>query len=328
VRAFVTGATGFIGGRLARPLRERGDEVVALVREPGRAGALAGLGCDLVEGDLSDRARLAEAMGGAGAVFHLAALYKVGVRRAEAAEMREINVRGTENVLDAAVDAGVPRIVYVSTVNAFGNTKRAVVDESYVRPPGEYVSAYDETKHLAHVAAAERTARGAPILVAMPGVVYGPGDPSQIGGQIRDAMRGRLRYVSFPTLGFNAVHVDDLVAGILLVHDRGRIGEAYVLGGELSTMRDLIAKAAHAAGRRPPRVTMPTALVRLSAPLAPALGPRLGLPPNLRELVSASHDVTYWAKDDKARSELGYQPRGLDAGLQATWAEPAGTQPL
>ncbi len=149
MRAFVTGATGFLGGRLVRLLGERGDEVVALVRDRGRAGELD---AELVEGDLSDRARVAAQMRGADAVFHLAADYKVGIPKSEPAAMIDTNVRGTENVLDAAVDASVPRIVHVSTVNAFGNTRGRVVDESYERPGGDYVSAYDETKHLAHVA--------------------------------------------------------------------------------------------------------------------------------------------------------------------------------
>jgi nucleoside-diphosphate-sugar epimerase len=230
--------------------------------------------------------------------------------------MRAANVAGTERVLDAAIEAGVARIVYVSTANVFGNTKGAVVDETYRRVPGEFVSAYDETKYLAHRAASERIARGAPIVIAVPGVVYGPGDTSQIGDQIRRAQAGTLRYVSFPTLGFNAVHVDDVVAGLLLVHERGRVGESYVLGGELSTMRDLIAEAARAAGRKPPRLTMPTALVLAAAPLGPLVGPLLGQPPNLRELVRASHRVTYWASDAKARSELGYSPRDLETGLR------------
>jgi nucleoside-diphosphate-sugar epimerase len=144
--------------------------------------------------------------------------------------MRATNVAGTERVLDAAIDAGVTRIVYVSTANVFGDTKGAVVDETYLRPPGEFVSAYDKTKYLAHRAATERAVRGAPIVIAVPGAVYGPGDTSQIGEQVRRAQAGTLRYASFPTLGFNAVHVDDLVAGLLLVHERGRIGHSYVLG--------------------------------------------------------------------------------------------------
>jgi nucleoside-diphosphate-sugar epimerase len=230
--------------------------------------------------------------------------------------MHAVNVGGTERVLDAAIGAGVSRIVYVSTANAFGNTKRVVVDEGYERPPGEFVSAYDETKYLAHLVAEDRIAQGAPILIALPGVVYGPGDTSQIGAQVRRAQAGKLLYVAFPTLGFNAVHVDDVVAGLLLVHDRGRVGESYVLGGELSTMREMIDKAARAAGRTPPRLTMPTALVRAIAPFGRFIGPLFGQPANLRELVSASHDVTYWASDEKARRELGYEPRDLETGLR------------
>jgi nucleoside-diphosphate-sugar epimerase len=321
VRAFVTGATGFVGGRLARALRERGDEVVALVRTPARAGALAELGCELVEGDLDSTEAIRGGVEGCAAAFHVAAAYRIGIPASEVPAMHAANVGGTERVLDAAIGARVARIVYVSTANAFGNTKRVVVDETYERPAGEFVSAYDETKYLAHLVAEDRIARGAPILIAQPGVVYGPGDTSQIGAQVRQAQAGTLRYVSFPTLGFNAAYVDDVVAGLLLVHDRGRIGESYVLGGELSTMRELIGKAARAAGRKPPRLTMPTALVRAMAPLGHLVGPLFRQPPNLRELVSASHEVTYWASDAKARRELGYAPRDLEPGLRELAAE-------
>jgi nucleoside-diphosphate-sugar epimerase len=323
VRALVTGATGFVGGRLARALRERGDDVVALVRAPAKAGRLRALGCELAEGDLSSQERLREALAGCDAAFHVAALYRVGIPASERAAMFDANVRGTERVLDAAVEARVARVVYVSTINVFGDTKGIVVDETYERLRHEFVSFYDETKYLAHRAAKERAEGGAPIVIAQPGVVYGPGDTSQLGGQIAAAQRGTLRYVSFPRLGFNAGHVDDIVSGLLLLLDRGRIGEAYVLGGELSTMRQLIAQAAAAAGRRPPRLTMPTALVRLAAPLGGVVGPLLGQPPNLRELVSASDGVTYWATDAKARREVGYTARDLESGLRATFAAAA-----
>jgi nucleoside-diphosphate-sugar epimerase len=317
VRAFLTGGSGFLGGRLAAALVARGDGVVALVRSPARADPP---GAELVEGNLSDRAALDRAMGGCAAVFHLAADYRVGIPRSERPAMWETNVVGTENVLDTAVDAGVARIVYVSTVNAFGNTRGVVVDESYRRPPGEYVSAYDETKHLAHRAAEERIAAGAPIVIVQPGVVYGPGDRSTVGGQTARAAVGKLPYVSFPGLGMNAVFVDDVVDGILLAHDRGRLGESYVLGGEITTMRALIETAAQVGGRRPPGLTLPTWLVRPLVPIGPLVGRLTGTPPNLGELISASDGVTYWATDDKARRELGYAPRGLREGLELTFA--------
>jgi nucleoside-diphosphate-sugar epimerase len=318
VRIFLTGATGFIGSRLAAVLRERGDDVRALVRSPAKSDALRELGCELVAGDLL--AVEAGMLEGCDAAVHSAAVYRVGVAASQAADMREVNVGGTERVLDAATAAGVGRIVYVSTVNGFGDTRGAVVDESYVRPAGSFVSAYDETKWEAHEAARRRIEVGAPIVVAMPGLVYGPGDTSQMGEQIRSAMAGKLPYLSFPTLGVNAVYVDDVVQGILLALAAGRIGEDYVLGGELTRARDLIAAAAQAAGRRPPRFSLPTSLIRLTGPLGRTrLGPTLGVPPNVAELIAATDGVTYWASDEKARTELGYAPRSLAAGMAETF---------
>jgi dihydroflavonol-4-reductase len=227
-----------------------------------------------------------------------------------------VNVAGTERVLDAAIEAGVPRIVHVSTTNIFGNTRGAVVEDGYERRGGEFVSYYDETKYRAHLAAEERARRGAPVVIAAPGVVYGPGDTSQLGEQLRLAARGKLRFLSFPTLGISAVHVDDAVDGIVRVLDRGRPGETYVLGGEWTTMRDAVAAAARAGGQEPPGLVMPTWAITLAAPFGRVLGPLLGQPPHLRELVTASHGVTYWASDAKARQELGYAPRRLEEGVR------------
>jgi nucleoside-diphosphate-sugar epimerase len=109
--------------------------------------------------------------------------------------------------------------------------------------------------------------------------------------------------------------VDDVADGILLAHERGRPGESYVLGGEITTLDDMIDVTARLSGRRPPRLRLPTSLVKLAVPLGPLVGRAMGTGPNLRELISASDGVTYWARDDKARRELGYSPRGLEAGL-------------
>ena len=313
MRAFVTGATGFLGGRLVAKLRERGDDVVALARDMVRA---RGLNAELVQGDLSSRDRLADQMRGCDAVFHLAAIYKVGIPASQRPAMYDANVRGTENVLDAAVDAGVARTVYVSTINAFGNTRGAVLDESAGRVDPRYVSYYDETKHLAHRAAEERIARGAPIVIVQPGAIYGPGDHSELGAQLEQARTGKLRFLALAGVGVNAVHVDDAATGILLACDRGRTGERYVLGGEITTLRHMIETVSRLAGRRPPRLELPARLVRLAIPLGPLVGRVMGTGPNLRELISASNGVTYWATDEKARRELGYAPRGLEDGLR------------
>src|SRR5512145_2079997 len=116
MKAFVTGGTGFIGGRLIRRLRDRGDDVVALVRSPAKAADLRDLGVELVQGDLSSDQAIRNGVRGCDAVFHVGAVYKVGIPASEREDMWDSNVRGTERVLDAAIEAGVPRIVYVSTV--------------------------------------------------------------------------------------------------------------------------------------------------------------------------------------------------------------------
>jgi nucleoside-diphosphate-sugar epimerase len=319
MKVFLTGGTGFIGGAVARLLRERGDDVVALVRTPARATALADLGVTLVPGTVSDPAAVAAGLDGADAAIHGAAVYEVGIPASRRPAMYDANVTGTRTVLAAALDAGTPKVVYVSTVAAFGDTGGVVVDETHEHP-GRYTSYYDETKHLAHQEARRQVAAGLPLVVVQPGAVYGPGDHSVVGGLILKAAKGRAGPVAFASMGLNAVHRDDVAAGILLALDSGRVGEAYVLGGEITTLGDILATAARAAGRHAPRLTMPTALVKAVAPFGALLGPVMGLPPNIRELVSTSDGVTFWATDGKARAELGYAPRDLATGLRDTLA--------
>jgi dihydroflavonol-4-reductase len=319
MRAFVTGATGFIGAHVARQLSERGDQVVALVRSPDKATDLREQGAELIEGDLSDVDAIKRGVDGAEAVFHIGAVYKVGIPKKERPGMHDANVGGTERVLDAAHEAGVPRIVYVSTVNVFGNTEGQVVDESFRRDESKgFLSYYDETKYRSHQVAEDRIGRGYPIVVAQPGAVYGPGDHSEVGNVIDQVSKGKLRAKAFPDMGMMLGYVEDIADGVLLAFDKGEVGESYVLAGEKATMDDIITRTARLAGRKPPGMTMPTGVIKASAPLGPLVGPALGFPPNVKELVSTSDGVTYWATDDKARRELGFQPRDLDTGLRQT----------
>ena len=320
MKAFVTGGTGFIGERLVKALRARGDDVVCLVRRPEKAAALEALGCEIVEGGLSDDAAIERGVMGADAVFHVAADYRIGIKAEKHASMQASNIGGTTTVIDAAHAAGVKRIVYVSTIAVFGNTHGEIVDEAYEHPAEKFGSEYERTKYEAHKIAKERAANGAPVVIVQPGGVYGPGDKSSTGTILKQAAQGKLPAVSFPDLGFNMVHVDDVVDGILLAHDKGRVGESYVLGGEITTMRKAVDKAAAAAGRKPPRLNLPTPLIKAMVPLAPIVTKAMGLGPNMRELISTSDGVTYWASDAKAREELGYAPRDMDAGMPETVA--------
>ena len=319
MRVFVTGGTGFIGGHVARRLRERGDDVRALVRSPEKGAALTELGCELVPGTLSNKDAIRGGMEGCDAAIHGAAVYEVGIPESEHQAMYEANVIGTDNVLRAALETKLGKVVYISTVGAFGNTKGQVVDETYQHPGTGYTSYYEETKVEAHRLAKRLIAEeGLPCVIVQPGGVYGPDDHSALGRQMNQFLAGRMPLLAFPELGFNMVHVDDVAAGVLLALDRGKAGEAYVLGGQITTMRELIQTLAQVAGKKPPKRALPTGLMKAMTPLGPIVGKAMNQGPNLRELINSADNVTFWAKHDKAMAELDYSPRGLEQGLRDT----------
>ncbi|HEU5205126.1 MAG TPA: NAD-dependent epimerase/dehydratase family protein, partial [Candidatus Limnocylindrales bacterium] len=313
MRVFVTGGAGFIGRSVCRQLRDRGDEVVAVVRDPGQATELEDIGCEVRAGDLSSPEALAGGMRTCDGAIHLAGSYKVGIPASERPRMYDANVGATHRVLEAAIATGVPRIIHVSTVNAFGNTRGKIVDETYRRDVTKgFVSYYDETKYLAHVAARELADGGAPILIAMPGVTYGPGDHSAAGNQLRQAFDGQLRVAGLTDVGVSPAHVDDVAAAIVAMLNQGRVGEAYILAGRNMRMSEAIEIAAKVGGHAPPRITVPMGLLRAVARLGP-VGSKLAGQPNFAEVVSAADGVTYWASSAKASLKLGYAPRDLEA---------------
>jgi nucleoside-diphosphate-sugar epimerase len=346
VRVFLTGGTGFIGGVLARLLRERGDTVVALVRDPPRAAALpgagpagpgpadpgpaapglprpglegtglAGPGIELASGDLADEGAIRAAMSGCDAVVHAAAMCAVGIPESGRPAMYRANVLGTDRILRVAEEVGVDRVVHLSGVTALGDTGGKIVDETH-QHSGRYVSYYDETKHLAHEIARRASTDGQDVVIAMPGAVYGPGDRSLIGDLLQRFVAGRLPVLALADAGVTAVHRDDAAAGIIACLDEGVSGESYVLGGDITTVRAMVGMLADAMGRRAPRLTVPTGLLRLASPFGHRLARVLGLPPNLAETITAADGVTYWASHAKAVERFGYAPRSLAEGLRA-----------
>ncbi len=318
MKVFVTGGTGFIGGEVVRQLRDRGDEVVCLVRNPAKATAVVELGCETVAGDLGDIEAIRNGMEGCDAVIHAAAIYEVGIPASQRQAMRDANVGGTERVLGAALDAKIPKVVYVSTVGIFGNTGGKVVDESYEHPGKDFTSCYEETKWEAHQVAKRLIAEGLPCVIVQPGGVYGPGDTSSIGELLNQFLAGKMPLLPFPELGICLSHVEDIAAGIVLGLDKGKPGEAYVISGPATTVREAIETVAKVTGRKAPKHAIPVPLMKAMIPIGPLVGKMMGQPPNLRELISSADGVTFWASYDKAERELGYEPRGLEEGLRAT----------
>jgi dihydroflavonol-4-reductase len=319
VKVFVTGGTGFIGGEIVRQLRDRGDEVVCLVRTPSKATKLRGLGCELTSGSLSDEAAIRRGMHGCDAVIHAAAMYEVGIPAKQRPAMWEANVAGTEQVMKAALEEKVPRIVYVSTVGIFGNTHRQVVDESYKNPETDFTSYYEETKLEAHKLVQRMIdEQELPTIIVQPGGVYGPGDTSQVADLLEQFFAGKLPLLPFPELGICMSHVEDIACGVLLALHRGGLGETYVISGPATTMREAIETVARVSGRKAPKRDLPTVLMKAMVPIGPVVGKIMGQPPNLRELISSADGVTFWASYDKAQRELGYSPRGLEVGLRQT----------
>jgi nucleoside-diphosphate-sugar epimerase len=317
MRIFMTGAAGFIGGGVARHLVGRGDELTAIVRDARRAGALSDLGATVVEDDLSNVDRLADAIRHADpdAVIHAAGRYRTGIRRTERGPMWEANIGSTTRLLDAAEAAKVKRIVYVSTVNVFGNTHGVIVDEAYRRDLAEgFLTWYDETKYGAHEVALQRVAGGAPVVIAMPSQVIGPGDHTEYGEQLRLAHDGKLPYVAAASMGIAPAYVDDTAAGIVAILDLGEIGQSYVLAGECIRHADGLALAAAAGGRKLPGLRLPDGLVRAMVPIGPLLGFS-----NAAETASASLGVTYWASSKRAEDELGWTRRGAADAIADTF---------
>lgn len=313
-RYFVTGATGFIGGELAKQLIGRGHQVVALVRSPEKAALLNTLGVELHAGDITERASLHAPMQGVDGVFHVAAWYKVGV---DGADAERINVGGTRNVLEAARDLGVPRVVYTSTVGVFGDTHGKMVDETYFAR-GPFLTEYDRTKWVAHYEVALPLARGGlPLVIVMPGLVYGPGDTSGVHSALVQLLRGRL-FMTPTRVSFSWGYVEDTAQGLRLAMERGRPGESYLLTGPAHTFQDAFDLAAKLAGRRPPLIHPTPRMMRAAASLSATLERlnfRGGFPAETLRLMAGT---TWIGSSAKAERELGFTTRPLDEGWRHT----------
>lgn len=323
MKAFVTGGSGFIGQRVVRKLLARGYDVYALARTEASAAVLTAMGATAVPGDITDIASMRAGMKGSDVVFHIAAWYKLGSPDWMKAET--INVSGTRKALRLAHELGVPKIVYTSTVGVFGDTHGELVDETYFQD-GPFLTEYNRTKWLAHYkVAVPLIEKGAPIIIVMPGAVYGPGDTSFVANMMRLFYRG-LPAVPGPDLTFTYAHVDDVAEGHILAAEKGKIGESYILAGPAIPLGEMVDFWAHLTGKRAPGLRIPSEFLRPFAPLMGALESIVPLPPIFSREAIASLGATYMARSDKARAQLGWQTRPLQTGMLETFDWIAATE--
>jgi dihydroflavonol-4-reductase len=325
MKAFITGGTGFIGRYVVRLLVQRGDQVYALARSDHGAGVISRLGAIPVPGDITDRESMREAMRGSDMVFHIAAIYDF--TPGALAQAEAINVGGTRNVLELAYELDIPRIIYTSSLAVFGDTRGELPDETYYTE-GPFPSEYDRTKWKAHYEiAVPLIEQGAPIIIVMPGQVYGPGDNSWLGEMMRLFYRGLLPALPGPETVITLAHAGDIAEGHLLAAEKGRLGESYILAGPAVPLGEMVEFWSQLTGKPAPVIRIPARLARGVAPVAGRVQPALSLPSVFSEALFAILGVTYTGRSDKARAELGWRPRPLQSGMMETFEWIAATEP-
>lgn len=324
MKVFLTGGTGFIGLPLAGALLKRGWDVSVLVRKPENreAQTLARRGATLVRGDVTDPASLVAPTRGMDIVINNAGWYALGIGGKEAeARMQAINVDGACNVLQAALDAGVPRIVHVSTIMAWGETGETVRDETYTRqvPP---VTPYERTKTEAHAMAESLQKQGAPLMIACPAAVMGPGDHTTWGDLIRLYVRGLHPPMGmFADYGRAVVHVDDCAEGIAAVAEKGKPGETYILSGGNATYREIFAILNETPGGMRVRFYLPDLMAKPFCWAAEPVERLLGLPITFSAEMAQAGTSRYFYSGAKAERELGVTFRDVRQTLLDTAAE-------
>jgi dihydroflavonol-4-reductase len=311
----VTGASGFVGSAVARALQARGARLRLLVRASSPRKNLEGLDAEVVVGDMREPAALALAMRGVRHLFHVAADYRLWARSPE--EIVHNNLAGARTVMTAALDAGVERIVYTSSVATLGfPDDGAASDETFRLPPEEAIGAYKRSKVVAE-REVERLAaeKDLPVVIVSPSTPIGPRDvkPTPTGRIIVEAARGRMP--AFLDTGLNLVHVDDVAAGHLLALEKGRQGETYILGGQDVSLGRMLADIAALSGRRAPTLSLPRAPLYPLAIATEALAHLTGKEPFLtRDALKMSRHHMFFSSA-KATRELGYTARPYGQGL-------------
>lgn len=321
----VTGASGHVGANLVRTLLAQGRRVRVLIHEESQA--LMGLDVERIAGDVRDPAALDRAFAGARAVFHLAA--RISISGDHGGRVQAVNATGTRNVVAACRRAGAARLVHFSSIHAFSPLPAGPIDETRALNDVPDALAYERSKVEGERAVLAGVAEGLDAVIVNPTAILGPHDyrPSPMGTVLLDLYRRR-----FPALvdgGFNWVDVRDVVAGALAAEQKGRRGERYILSGRWTTFAELAALVSDITRVPTPRMVTPMWLARVGAGVTEIYGRVTGAP--VRFTGESLKALRHWREVscDKARRELGYEPRPLHDTVADTfsWFHEAGVIP-
>lgn len=318
-KVFVTGATGFIGEKLCLQLLERGYGVHAIVRGVKRAQHLAELGVVLFDGDLSSVDKLREAMRGCELVIHGAAY--AAAWNADPQAFFKANTEGTVNVLEAAKQEGVERVLFVSTAGTIGPSFGSPINEATIRKV-DFFNEYESSKAMAETWALKYALEGMDVVIALPTRVFGPGPLEKNNGFVLLIHKYVVKkWVFVPGNGKgrgNYVYVDDLVEGLILALEKGEKGEKYLLGAENVSYADFFEMVREAHGKRHPIIKLPLWVIFFIARIQGQMANTFGRPPFVT-IKWARRYLVDWEMDcEKARRELGFNPRPVKEGIQET----------
>ena len=310
----VTGASGFLGSHVARQLVARGDDVRVLMRPSSTNRAVADLSLEYVTGDLRDPASLERAMAGIKTVFHVAADYRLWARKSR--DIYDSNVGGTKNLLDAAKRAGVEKFIYTSTVATIAVDRPELPTEETDARLEEMVGHYKRSKWMAEREALSAAKNGLPVIVAMPTTPVGPGDwkPTPTGKIVVDFLNGKLP--GYVETGLNFVGAEECAAGHLLVAEKGKVGERYLLGGENLTLKQMLDVLSKITGLRAPAWKIPHSLALGVAYMSTAFSRLIGGEPQIpvEGVKIARHKM--FVDCSRAQRELGFQSGSVAAALE------------
>jgi dihydroflavonol-4-reductase len=308
----VTGASGFIGWHVARLLAEKGHQVRALARSSSAEIGIEGV--ERVNGDLRDAGSLSRAVSGCGTVYHVAADYRLWARRPQ--DLYESNVEGTKNLLEAARQAGVERVVYTSTVGCIGIPANGIGDETTPVTLEEMTGGYKRSKYLAEREALKAAESGLPVVIVNPTAPVGERDikPTPTGKVIVDFLKGAMP--AFVDTGLNLVDVRDTAQGHLLACERGRCGERYVLGCENLTLRQILERIGAISGKPAPSTRIPYAVALAVGAVSTAWAGLTGSEPRAPLDAVRMSRKHMWVRHDKASRELGFAPAPVEGALR------------